>query len=171
MKRPTCTGPLTVDELADAEIEVIKVTQLEAFGKEISVLSSSNSKGIKLANSPLKKLNPVYISGVLRVGGRLRRSTEEFNIKHPVILPSSSHVTHLLIEQHHRKIGHCGMSHTWTSLRQTFWVLKGASTVRKILGQCLFCKRRNRKLGSQLMADLPEGRVTSNCPPFYFFRS
>ena len=60
------------------------------------------------------------------------------------------------------------MSFTWTSLRQKFWVLKGAVTVRKVLGQCLLWKRKNSVVGKQFMADLPKGRVTSSHPPFYF---
>ena len=58
------------------------------------------------------------------------------------------------------------MSHTWTSLRQKYWVVKGASTLRRILGKCILCSRRNATAGQQLMADLPESRLQSNSPPF-----
>ena len=165
LKRVTRTGLLSVEELAEAELKLIKVAQRKAFPKEISVLPKS--KDIHMPNSS-KKLNSVFILGVLRVESRLRCSTEDFEIKHPVILPCCAHMTRLLIKQRHREIGHCGMSHTWMSLRQTYWLLKRASTLRKVSGQCLFCQRRNYNLGSQLMADLPEGSVTSNHSPFYF---
>ena len=65
-------------------------------------------------------MNPICVSGILRVGGRLRRTPIAFETRHPIIVPSESHVTKLLIEQHHRDIGHCGMSFTWTLMRQTF---------------------------------------------------
>ena len=159
-------GALTVEELAKAENVIIKLTQQRYFHDEITVLSSSKSTARRCRDA-MRKLNPVLIEGVLRVGGRLCRSPENFDIKHPVILPSEGHATRLLIEHHHREMGHCGMSHTWTSLRQVYWILRGAATVRRVLNQCLLCKKRNLCLGRQLMADLPSGRVTSDNPPFH----
>ena len=88
-------------------------------------------------------------------------------VKHPV-LPSKHHVTRLIIEDHHRLLGHSGMSNTWTSLRQRFWVIKGALTVRGVLGKCIFCRKRNRSCGQQLMAELPQERLTPFKPSFYF---
>jgi len=87
----------------------------------------------------------------------LKNADEEFDVKHPIILPSSHHVTRLLIEDHHQVMGYSGMAITWTSLRQQYWVIRGAATVRKVLGKCLFCRKRNASVGKQLMADLPEG--------------
>ena len=170
LKQKTNSGPLTVNELTCAETTIIKAVQQEFFPQEVSLLSNSTTppKGNQKLSDPLQKLNPVCISGVLRVGGRLRRAPIEFETRHPVILPPNSHVTRLLIEQHHQNIGHCGMSLIWTSLRQTFWIIKGAVTVRKVLGQCLLCKRRNATPGKQLMADLPADRVTPSHPPFSF---
>ena len=69
--------------------------------------------------------------------------------------------------QHHDKLGHAGTSHTWASLRQRFWVVKGAAAVRHSIGQCIKCKRRNASVGKQLMADLPSCRVQTDKPPFY----
>ena len=87
-----------------------------------------------------------------------------------MILPSHCHVTKLIIQDHHKTIGHSrmGMSHTWSSLRQKYWIIKGAATVRKVLGQCFQCKRRNAPAGNQFMSELPKCRLTPNKPPFYF---
>ena len=90
-----------------------------------------------------------------------------FSRKKPIILPSDHHVNRLIIEDQHRKGGHCGMANTWIQLRQTYWIVKGAATVRKVLGKCVFCRRRNAKLSSQVMSDLPAERLTPNKPPFY----
>ena len=124
----------------------------------LSELSKSN---------PLRKLRPIAHQGLLRVGGRLRNARENFDVKHPIILSSSHHVTRLLIEDHHRLMGHSGMASTWTSLRQRFWIVKGAATVRRILGKCLFCRKRNASPGKQIMANLLEGRLSVNNPVFY----
>ena len=91
--------------------------------------------------SAFRKLNPVLFEGVLRVGGRLTKEQIEFALKHPIILPTSHHVTRNIVEEHHKAVGHSGMSHTWWPLRQRYWILKGSATVCKILGSCILCKK------------------------------
>ena len=127
--------------LEEAEKEIIACMQRSSFVKEISSLSELSK------SNPLRKLRPIVHQGFLRVGGRLRNARENFDVKHPIISPSSHHVTRLLIEDHHRLMGHSGMASTWTSLRQRFWIVKGAATVRKILGKCLFCRKGNASPG------------------------
>ena len=67
------------------------------------------------------------------------------------------------------KWGHSVEAHTWSSLRQLYWIAREASMVRKILGKCLFCCGKNASSGKQLIANLPEGRALSNNP--YFFHT
>ena len=167
LKREIRKGPLTVDEIIQAETSIIKTIQREAYPNEYQSLNSRKNLDNKICNS-LRKLNPILVSGILRVGGRLRRSACDFDVKHPVIMPPNSHVTQLLIEEYHRKIGHSGTFHTWTTLRQRYWVVKGVAAICKVLGHCLFCKRRNSSFGTQFMADLPFCRVTSGNPAFHF---
>ena len=58
------------------------------------------------------------------------------------------------------------MGHTWASLRQSYWIVKGSVTVRRVIGNCVFCKKRIASVGQQLMADLLLGRLQVNEPPF-----
>ena len=167
LRRPVPTGPLTVDEMHQAEMTVIAAVQREAFPKDYRRLETQNSPG-KIVKLSLQKLNPIHVAGVLRVGGRLRNAPVDFDAKHPIIMPANSQVTRLLIEQCHKDVGHSGSSHTWSVLRERYWILKGADTVRKILGKCIFCQRRNSAFGKQYMADLPSCRVTPGNPPFFF---
>ena len=163
-------GPLTVDELQAAEQAIVARVQWEVYPQEMKFLSSCNSGDANLncgSKHSLLRLKPIISAGLLRVGGRLRRSSMEFNAKHPIILPPDAHITRLIVENHHVRMGHSGMAHTWTSIRQHYWIIKGAAAVRKIFGKCLLCSRRNARVGKQLMADLPEGRVTPCNPPFF----
>jgi len=89
------------------------------------------------------------------------------NSRHLTIMPNDHHVTRLLIEAYQQRMGHQGMSSTWTTLRQSCWILKDAATVRKVLGKCFFSRRRNARPGVQMMAGLPEERLIPNKPPFY----
>ena len=72
-----------------------------------------------------------------------------------------------MIREHHALVGHSGASHTWASLSQKFWIIKGGAAVRSSIGHCVLCKKRNSSLNKQFMADLPPCRLQVNEPPFY----
>ncbi|KAJ8017542.1 hypothetical protein HOLleu_44978 [Holothuria leucospilota] len=152
-------GDLSVEELKESETEIVKWVQRESFPSAI------RSPG-KWKGTAFRKLSPVLVEGVLRVGGRLSRSQLNYDQRHPVILPSDHHVTKLIIEHHHSSVGHMGAGMTWTSLRNHYWVMRGEATVRKVIGKCLACRKRNALPGQQYMADLPVPRVTADKPPF-----
>ena len=156
---------LTVQDLQNAEIELIKHEQVKHFSNLIFLLRNGALKKSKIPRFILK-LSPILAENVLRVGGRLQNAPICFDLKHPIILPSHSRLTELIILEHHLKVGHSGIGHTWSSLRQSFWIIKGSATVRRVLGKCIFCRRRNASVGSQLMADLPSGRLQIDKPVF-----
>eukprot|EP00057_Strongylocentrotus_purpuratus_P002697 XP_003725052.1 PREDICTED: uncharacterized protein LOC100888496 [Strongylocentrotus purpuratus] len=155
MKRPT----LTLEELHVAESSIIKTVQRQAFGHALNLRTKGKT---------LEKLNATVIDGILRVGGRINNAPVEFDVKHPIILPSQHHVTKLLILHHHLNVGHSGAGMTWASLRERYWVLKGGATVRQVIGKCWACRRRNAPRAQQMMADLPDVRVTPDRPPFTY---
>ena len=115
----------------------------------------------------MQKINPIFLDGVARVGGRLAQLDIDVDMKHPIIMPQPSHLTELIIRQHHDKLGHAGTSHTWASLRQRFWIVKGSAAVRHSIDQCIKCKRRNASVGKQLMADLSLYKVQTEKTSFY----
>jgi len=110
-RKPTRTEQYSVDELEEAERAILSAVQHSVFQSEIASLPELSK------SNALRKLHLILLQGLLRVGGRLKNADEEFDVKHPMILPSSYHVTWLLIEDHHRVMGHSGMAITWTSLR------------------------------------------------------
>ena len=55
-------------------------------------------------------------NGVLQVGGWITNVLVSFETKHPVILPSKSHVT-TLVKYHHAKISYQGRGMTLNDLR------------------------------------------------------
>ena len=154
---------MTVDEIKSAENVIIYSVQCDHFHKEIDHLKRNKI----IDKNILTRLNPVVFEVVLRVGGRLDKANIPFAVKHTVVLSSHSHITKLVIQDYHERVGHVGMSHTWATIRQKFWIVKGAATVRNVLGQCLLCKRRNAWVGQQIMSDLPNSRLGANKTPFY----
>ncbi|XP_055714777.1 uncharacterized protein LOC129808897 [Phlebotomus papatasi] len=95
---------------------------------------------------------------LVRVGGRLSRSPEDFNVKFPILLPKTK-LTHDIAEREHVRQLHAG-----PTLRQRYWPLSGRNLTRKICHQCIRCFRARPRLLEQIMADLPPQRVTFTRP-------
>ena len=50
-------------------------------------------------SSPLRNLDPMLEDGLLRVEGRLRAATMDYEAKHPLILPGTNRIARLIIEE------------------------------------------------------------------------
>ena len=162
---------LSVEEFRASTLAIVKLVQIKYFHKELNFLKNNDRffvSGAKNIHSPLRKLCPIQVNGILRVGGRLQNSSLFDSVKHPIILPSNHHVTKLIILDIHEKEGHVGPLHTLSVVRQYHWVVKGHVTVRKVIRKCRFCRHMNAQPGKQLMAPLPSVRVTPGKPPFAF---
>lgn len=70
-------------------------------------------------------------------------------------------MTRLLVIDVHEKLGHgSGVQHVLTELRSRFWIIKGRRVVLNIVNACTECRRRfTTKIGSQMMAPLPNSRL------------
>ena len=102
----------------------------------------------------------------MRVGGRLDKAPIPFEAKHQVILPPAHPSSRLLVQDLHEKHLHVGREHTLALVRQTFWISRGKSFVRKIINDCLHCKRRRAKPNVPVMASLPKERLAICEHPF-----
>ncbi|KRZ64949.1 hypothetical protein T08_4699, partial [Trichinella sp. T8] len=78
---------------------------------------------------------------LLRMGGRLRRSTLPPESKHPIILPNNHPVTELLIKDHHVRQMHAGVNQTLVAIRTRFWIIRARNAVKKIIRSCPVCRR------------------------------
>lgn len=87
--------------------------------------------------------------------------------KHPILLPPEGQLAKLIIMDTHCSMLHASADRTHFELRSTFWVLRGAQTVARILKGCQDCKRRKAKPMQPRMAPLPPARVTAYQPVFH----
>lgn len=159
---PSYTTYMTANEIEHAYEIIIKNIQATELQSDIQQIKQRGSVTNK---SQLLTLNP-YLDdrNVLRVGGRLQNSKLTDKAKHPIILPRNSTLTELLTSQAHQQTLHGGPSLTLTYLRQRYWVLGGNRTVKKYLRNCVKCTRFNHHNPHQIMADLPQPRVTPSRP-------
>ena len=103
--------------------------------------------------------------GVLRVGGRLRRSNQEFVGEHPTILPKKHHLSSLVIHHYHDKAHHQGRLITIGAVPTAGFSIIGASRmVAKILNNCVSRTKLREKFLTQHMADLPSERTEAPFP-------
>ena len=144
-------GPITVNEINDAEVRIIQYIQRTLQEKLLQ----------------MKKLHPVKSQdNLVRVGGRLANSHIEEDAKHPIILPYNHHVSRLIVLHYHHMTGHAGVERVLAEIREKFWILKGRKLVKSVVYHCVTCRRKFGKTEVQQMASLPESRVTPFEPAF-----
>lgn len=158
------------------------MVQRAAFPKEIRHLKESNVQGqasgertVTHENKAMKKASSLYqldpfldASGVLRVGGRIKRSSLSYGAKHPIILPRKGHIIELIICHHHQLVEHQGRGITYNEIRSArYWVIGGGSAVSNHIAKCVKCRKLRGIPQEQKMADLPEDHLEP-APPFTF---
>ena len=157
--------PLSIDELNNSENIFLKIVQRSHFEEEITDLKQPQKRKVK-KSSVIHKLNPILMSDLLCIEGRLRHAPIESAAKHPVILPKQHHVAKLIVLHYHQLSAHSGLEYVLSLTRQKYWIVKGRLLVRKAINDCFGCRRRQSQVAEQRMADLPRNRVTPCKPPF-----
>ncbi|XP_029170008.1 uncharacterized protein LOC114939764 [Nylanderia fulva] len=81
-----------------------------------------------------------------------------------MIAPTTSWLTRLLIDAHHRRTLHGGVQLTLGLLRQRFWIPRGRAAVKQRLHRCVTCTRWRATTPQPPMGSLPRSRVTPTRP-------
>ena len=106
--------------------------------------------------------------GLLRCRGRMSHAELPYTTKHPILLDSNHGFTALVIRDCHRRVMHNGVKETLTELRSKFWLVKGRQAVKKLLHNCVTCRRYEGKpYKAPPPPPLPDFRVTT-APAFTF---
>ena len=161
-KQKTSKGGLTVDEINQAQIVIVKHAQQKAYSKEISRLTDGKPLN---TSSPLIALCPILdVDGVLRVGGRLKHAPVLVG-RHPILIPHTDCIAQVIVSDYHN-IAHMGATWVTSLIRRHFWITKIGSIVKKMSRNCVTCKKCFASPCSQQMADLPPDRLEPHKPPF-----
>lgn len=132
---------LIATDLARADTMWIKSIQASLFAPKLQALQQSGPS--TLLNSQLNLfLDP---EGVIRCQGCINHADVLNSSKTPILLPSDSHYTKLLIQQKHSEVHHNGIRDTLTAIRETHWIINGRAAVKKTLRRCVICKRYEGK--------------------------
>ena len=155
-RKKAIDSSITSQNISSAEMSLVVWSQHQAYSHEIRLLASGRSLS---ATCPLSCLDPFLDQGVLRVGGRLRNSHLDMQVKHPAILPPEHSITKLILRQCHEK-GHVGVEWALSRLRERFWIVKARVALKKICRECVQCKKLFGTPMVQKMANLPANRCT-----------
>ncbi|XP_043242111.1 uncharacterized protein LOC122391871 [Amphibalanus amphitrite] len=139
-------GPLTVEELLQAEQVIIREDQeREKMAPQPGVTLFKDDKGI------------------VRVEGRLKNAPAEI-CRQPIALSPGSEVTRLIVTDLHERCMHAGLNHTLNLVRKKFWMPKARASVKKLIWRCAFCRNRRAIPTNPKMADLPSERFDASRP-------
>ncbi|XP_017484227.1 PREDICTED: uncharacterized protein LOC108372923 [Rhagoletis zephyria] len=138
-------GSLTVRELRDAELLVIRIAQRSAYADECAILRGGKQLN---ASSKLFRLSPMIDDvGIIRVNGRLQNAYAiPQHTRQPVVLPQRHHVTNLIIDLYHRIWKHQNQNTIIAELRRKYWIPHIREEVRKAGRRCLSCQRERARL-------------------------
>ncbi|XP_029672439.1 uncharacterized protein LOC115241052 [Formica exsecta] len=149
---------LQADELDTALSRWLRRVQGLHYPDEVAAITARRPVSPK---SRLAKLSPFLDeNSILRVGGRLKHAILSQDERHPMIVPTASWLTQLLVEACHRRTLHGGVQLTLGLLRLRFWILQGRSRVRQLLHRCVICTRWRAATPQTTMGNLRHGRVT-----------
>ena len=88
-------------------------------------------------------------------------------MRHPAVVPEKHHLTELIIQDaHSRVVGHFGVEATLNQVCKRYWILNAKVALRRVVRECVVCKRRDAKPENQIMAELPFARLQTNEAPF-----
>ena len=158
---------LSVPELHDAEMSLVRLAQQEGFPAEYKSLQQNNELDERSSIFSLTPFLDVSLD-MIRVGGRLHHASIVDEAKHQFLLPYDHHITRLLARDAHMRLMHGGPEHMIASLRQRFWPVKCRQMVKKIQHDCMDCRRKSVQPAVPLMANLPKQRISGFTRPFQF---
>jgi hypothetical protein len=100
--------------------------------------------------------------GAIRLGRRTEASHMAFNAKYPFLLHCKDPLTKMLATHTRQKLEHSsGPRGLLTEMNNKYWIPKATGFFRKLVSQCVPCRKRLAKRTTQIMAPLPLFRQPS----------
>ncbi|XP_019738325.1 uncharacterized protein LOC109523554 isoform X2 [Hippocampus comes] len=103
-------------------------------------------------------------TGLLLCGGRIQ-SWNEGKIAIPLVPMHTRLATLLALEAHEKN--HEGVAATLLRTRERAWIIQGRRVVRKVINDCIHCRKQRARVCQQVMSDLPLER-TQRAGPFEY---
>ena len=106
--------------------------------------------------------------GLWRCRGRISNASVSYDSKYPILLPANEHFTILVIRKAHERVLHNGVKETLTEVRSRYWIVRGRSAIKRVIGRCVICRRfEGQHYSAPPPPPLPTFRVTEE-PAFTY---
>ncbi|XP_059060728.1 uncharacterized protein LOC131853727 [Achroia grisella] len=146
IKRKPKTTDLTYEEYENAERKLIRIIQSR-------YKDNINMKNLLLFTDD---------NGLLRLKTKIDKGTERYDFKYPIILPSEEPIVQRMVQQRHITLQHAGVQSLMCNLRETFWIIGLRKITRKVVSNCIRCKRFKAKSCYVPTGSLPTDRMEAN---------
>ncbi|XP_058443961.1 uncharacterized protein LOC131425801 [Malaya genurostris] len=168
---PITGGPLTRDELVEAEAYLYRTAQRSTYNREVSITSVSQQEQ---SPSKISKTSPLYglylfldENGVLRNRGRANGCKFiDRSVANPVVLPRKHSVTKLIVMDVHRKLLHRNHATIINELKQRYYIPRLKVVYKSVRNECQLCKNELARPHAPMMSDLPPARLAAYSRPF-----
>ena len=156
---------LSVPEIKESELQLCRLSQIESYPDEYELLRQNDVISKKSRILPLR---PIFDNQLIRVGGRISRANLPHKNKHQIILSPKHSISSLIVKHIHDINLHVGREHTLSLVRESYWITSATCLTRKVLHDCLYCKRQRIKPHAPYMSDLPKERLAIGEKPFTY---
>ena len=102
--------------------------------------------------------------GLIRVGAKFPNDHKSSYF--PVLLHKDSLITKSIISDYHSKFHHCGVYSLLGEIRTKFWIPHRFSTVKKVLRECVHCRRYNERTIKLNQSNYRDCRLNPDCIPY-----
>lgn len=131
---------LLPQEIREAEDEVVRSCQREAFSNEYKALKSGKPIPPK---SQLIQLSPVLDEeGCIRSNGRLQFAEYlPYDVRFLKVLPQGHWVTKLIVKHYHEQANHtAGTNFVLSQVSEKYWIVAAREEIREWERECNMCK-------------------------------
>ena len=112
--------------------------QNSTYSREYNILKESEE--LPTSNSSLS-FRPIIKNNLIRIGERLSKSHLPYESKHQILLNKNHPLSRIMFQHYHEKIHHSGQKQTLAESREKVWIVKGRGLLKKLIKDCLHCKR------------------------------
>ena len=156
IRRKICTN-----HLKEAEKILVKTYQQFHFGSVFDFFEGT----CKSKPSIVNQLRLFLDDGLIKCDGRIQNSNVPECTKFPILLPSKSDLTNLIVIHNHRMSLHAGVNHLLAHLRGKWWIPRGRQVIKKVLKICVKClKVQGQAYSRPVDPPLPASRITKVKP-------
>ena len=127
----------------------------------------SDQRKLKEIPSLVSRLN-IFIDkdGLLKVKSKFGRNYSNSNYTFPILLSKDSTLTKLIIKDTHLQLAHCGCYSVLADLRKKFWIQHPFTSVKRVLKECLLCRRFNARTVKLTQNSYRNFRTNPPCEPY-----